>query len=189
MLDSQLKGHQFLTPMSGAHLSTHAKSATSGVGNSAIIGMETKSDNVSTNESAIDFPKDQINSNYPTYIDNNHDNKEEWENFFKINANKPAEYTQYQDYNIRWRDTSEYRLIKHIGRGKYSEVFLGKMKPLVIPPGSFGRPNEPYRVIKVIKPNKYVKVLREIKILTDVAGHKNIVSLMDVIKDETVLFD
>merc|ERR1712243_332556 len=39
---------------------------------------------------------------------------------------------------------------------------------------------EEYRVIKVLKPIKYVKLLREVKILNDVMGHRNIVKLTDM---------
>merc|ERR1712243_212836 len=43
---------------------------------------------------------------------------------------------------------------------------------------------EEYRVIKVLKPIKYVKLLREVKILNDVMGHRNIVKLTDVVHNE-----
>ena len=43
-------------------------------------------------------------------------------------------------------------------------------------------------VIKVLKPVKKKKIKREIKILQNLAGGPNIVSLLDVVRDPQVIF-
>lgn len=63
-------------------------------------------------------------------------------------------------------------MVRKIGRGKYSEVFEGFNV----------RCNEPC-VIKILKPVKKEKIKREIKILQNVFGSRNIVKLLDVVRD------
>src|ERR1700733_13184269 len=60
------------------------------------------------------------------------------------------------------------------GRGKYSEVFEG-----------INVVNYQKCVIKVLKPVKKKKIKREIKILQNLAGGPNIVTLYDVVRDQT----
>lgn len=40
-------------------------------------------------------------------------------------ASKPQSYWDYDDLNIKWNPQENYEIIKKLGRGKYSEVFLG----------------------------------------------------------------
>jgi casein kinase II subunit alpha len=63
-------------------------------------------------------------------------------------------------------------VLKKIGRGKYSEVFEGTH----ITSGS-------KCVIKILKPVKKKKIKREIKILQNICGGPNIVTLLDVLRD------
>lgn len=62
--------------------------------------------------------------------------------------------------------------MRKIGRGKYSEVFAGVN---VI--------NNSKCVIKILKPVKKKKIKREIKILQNLCGGKNIINLLDVVRD------
>ena len=62
--------------------------------------------------------------------------------------------------------------MKKIGRGKYSEVFAG-----------MNVANQTKCVIKVLKPVKRKKIKREIKILQNLCGGKNIIQLLDVVFD------
>jgi casein kinase II subunit alpha len=55
---------------------------------------------------------------------------------------------------IDWGDIEDYECYHKLGRGKYSEVFLGMCKR-----------NNTNCVIKVLKPVKSEKIYREIKIL------------------------
>jgi casein kinase II subunit alpha len=80
-------------------------------------------------------------------------------------------------------------VIRKIGRGKYSEVFDGisvvnqrKVELFIyIYRGIANQKNKV--VIKVLKPVKKRKIKREIKILEILKGGKNIVELLDVVKD------
>jgi casein kinase II subunit alpha len=65
--------------------------------------------------------------------------------------------------------------VRKIGRGKYSEVFEG-----------INVVNYQKCVIKVLKPVKKKKIKREIKILQNLSGGPNIVSLLDVVRDNQV---
>ena len=65
--------------------------------------------------------------------------------------------------------------MRKIGRGKYSEVFEG-----------INIVNNEKCVIKVLKPVKKKKIKREIKILQNLAGGPNIISLLDVVRDPQV---
>ncbi len=66
----------------------------------------------------------------------------------------------------------DYEIIKKIGRGKYSEVFAG-----------MNVTNNSKCVIKILKPVKKKKIKREIKILQNLRGGKNIIQLLDVVFD------
>jgi casein kinase II subunit alpha len=69
-------------------------------------------------------------------------------------------------------DQDVYEICRKVGRGKYSEVFEGK------------HINTGERcVIKVLKPVKKKKIKREIKILQNLKGGPNIVSLLDIVRD------
>jgi casein kinase II subunit alpha len=69
-----------------------------------------------------------------------------------------------------------YEIVRKIGRGKYSEVFEG-----------VNIMNNEKCVIKVLKPVKKKKIKREIKILQNLAGGPNIISLLDVVRDPQVI--
>lgn len=65
-----------------------------------------------------------------------------------------------------------YEIVRKVGRGKYSEVFEG-----------INIVNGEKCVIKVLKPVKKKKIKREIKILQNLAGGPNVISLLDVVRD------
>lgn len=117
------------------------------------------------------------------YAGRDKDNTEEWKRFLDVNDNM-SEYTEYENAKIRWRSPSDYRLLRHIGRGKYSEVFVGKKRSIICNDGKTNSLEE-FRVIKVLKPVRYVKLQREVKILSDLGVHDNIVHLLDVVKEDT----
>ena len=88
-------------------------------------------------------------------------------------SKRPQEYWDYeQAVNIQWGKIYNYEIIDKIGRGKYSEVFSGKCIT-----------NDQPCVIKVLKPVKMKKIYRELKILTNLSGGKNIIGLYDIVQD------
>jgi casein kinase II subunit alpha len=78
---------------------------------------------------------------------------------------------------VAWGDTDNYEIVRKIGRGKYSEVFEG-----------VNIANRDKCVIKVLKPVKKKKIKREIKILQILSGGPNIISLLDVVRDNQVIY-
>lgn len=87
-------------------------------------------------------------------------------------ATKPQAYWDYENVNIKWNAQDKYEVIKKLGRGKYSEVFLG-----------VDLSNGSKCVIKVLKPVKRKKIKREILILKNLVGGPNIVGLLDVVRE------
>eukprot|EP00300_Choanocystis_sp_HF-7_P007378 c15268_g1_i1.p1 GENE.c15268_g1_i1~~c15268_g1_i1.p1 ORF type:complete len:356 (+),score=89.11 c15268_g1_i1:125-1069(+) len=74
--------------------------------------------------------------------------------------------------SISWGDQNIYELVRKVGRGKYSEVFEG-----------VNILNNEKCIIKILKPVKKKKIKREIKILQNLCGGTNIISLLDVVMD------
>ncbi|VDL85761.1 unnamed protein product [Schistocephalus solidus] len=89
-----------------------------------------------------------------------------------VNLNRPQEYWDYENYTVNWGDQEDYQIVRKLGRGKYSEVFQG-----------INITNNTNCVIKVLKPVKKKKIKREIKILENLRGIENIITLQAVVKD------
>ena len=89
-----------------------------------------------------------------------------------VNTTRPAEYWDYENLTVNWGDQEDYEVVRKIGRGKYSEVFAG-----------VNVVNNTKCVIKILKPVKKKKIKREIKILQNLCGRKNIIQLFDVVRD------
>jgi casein kinase II subunit alpha len=90
-----------------------------------------------------------------------------------VNQQKTREYWDYEAFDIPWSTcVDDYEIVRKIGRGKYSEVFQGISV----------KQNEKC-VIKILKPVKKKKIKREIKILQNLQGGTNIISLLKVIRD------
>ncbi|CCE87210.1 Piso0_005753 [Millerozyma farinosa CBS 7064] len=87
-------------------------------------------------------------------------------------ASKPQSYWDYENVNIKWESQDDYEIIKKLGRGKYSEVFLG----IDLSKGE-------KCVIKVLKPVKRKKIKREISILKNLVGGPNIIALLDTVRE------
>tara|TARA_B100001250_G_scaffold406943_1_gene426839 strand:- start:1504 stop:2574 length:1071 start_codon:yes stop_codon:yes gene_type:complete len=91
-----------------------------------------------------------------------------------INNNKPRDYWDYENSTIKWKEPDNYEVSEKIGRGRYSEVFQGNS---II--------HRKKCVIKMLKPVKEKKILREVKILQALSGAKNVIQLLDLVKDKT----
>lgn len=89
-----------------------------------------------------------------------------------VNTHRPREYWDYEAHVIEWGQQDNYQLVRKLGRGKYSEVFEG-----------INVTNNEKVVIKILKPVKKKKIKREIKILENLRGGPNIITLLDVVKD------
>jgi casein kinase II subunit alpha len=92
--------------------------------------------------------------------------------FARVNVQMPREYWDYESLPVVWNSPDRYEIQKKIGRGKYSEVFLG-----------WDCQTEKPVVIKVLKPVKKKKILREMKVLQNLQGGPNIVQLIDAVRD------
>nr|CAD7405528.1 unnamed protein product [Timema cristinae] len=89
-----------------------------------------------------------------------------------INSHKPREYWDYESYVVDWGQQDDYQLVRKLGRGKYSEVFE-----------AINVTNNEKCVVKILKPVKKKKIKREIKILENLRGGTNIITLQAVVKD------
>jgi len=92
--------------------------------------------------------------------------------YWDVNTHRPREYWDYESHVIEWGQQDNYQLVRKLGRGKYSEVFEG-----------INVTNNDKVVIKILKPVKKKKIKREIKILENLRGGPNVISLLDVVKD------
>ena len=90
-----------------------------------------------------------------------------------VNDKKPKEYWDYENLQISWGEQDDYEVVRKVGRGKYSEVFEGVRAQAV----------DQKCIIKILKPVKKKKIKREIKILQNLAGGINIISLLDVVRE------
>ena len=88
-------------------------------------------------------------------------------------SKRPRDYWYYEGLQVTWGNQDCYEVIRKIGRGKYSEVFDGV---------NVANGNERC-VVKILKPVKKKKIKREIKILQNLCGGPNIITLLDVVRD------
>lgn len=68
---------------------------------------------------------------------------------------KDVEYSDYENFEVKFGSQENYEIIKKIGRGKYSEVYEGINQHL----------NKRAYCYQILKPVKKTKIRREIKIL------------------------
>lgn len=81
-------------------------------------------------------------------------------------------YSSYEALPLTWGRQEDYEIIRKIGRGKYSDVFDG-----------YCLSSKQRVTIKVLKPVKKAKVKREIHILRTLSGKRNVVNLLDIVRD------
>lgn len=87
------------------------------------------------------------------------------------NEMKGPEWYEHKNFEPVWNLPDSYFLMKKVGRGKYSTVFKGTKN------------KKKLRAIKILVPLDPKRYLREIKILTNLRGGPNIVSLTDLVRD------
>ncbi|CAB1354242.1 unnamed protein product [Coregonus sp. 'balchen'] len=94
-----------------------------------------------------------------------------------VNTHRPREYWDYESHVVEWGNQDDFQLVRKLGRGKYSEVFE-----------AVNITNNEKVVVKILKPVKKKKIKREIKILENLRGGPNIISLIDIVKDPVQLY-
>ncbi|KAK3927171.1 Casein kinase II subunit alpha [Frankliniella fusca] len=92
--------------------------------------------------------------------------------YAEVNSHKPRDYWDYESYVVDWAQQDDYQLVRKLGRGKYSEVFE-----------AMNIAKNERCVVKILKPVKKKKIKREIKILENLRGGTNIITLQAVVKD------
>uniref|UniRef100_A0A4W6D462 non-specific serine/threonine protein kinase n=1 Tax=Lates calcarifer TaxID=8187 RepID=A0A4W6D462_LATCA len=92
--------------------------------------------------------------------------------YTEVNTHRPREYWDYESHVVEWGNQDDFQLVRKLGRGKYSEVFE-----------AINITNNEKVVVKILKPVKKKKIKREIKILENLRGGPNIISLVDIVKD------
>lgn len=85
------------------------------------------------------------------------------------------DYYTYEEYEPEIGNIDNYKIIRRLGRGKYSEVFKG-----------VSTHTKNYVAIKVLKPVRQKKINREILVLKHL-DHPNIIKMVDVVKDSDTL--
>ncbi|TSU50023.1 Casein kinase II subunit alpha [Bagarius yarrelli] len=89
--------------------------------------------------------------------------------YTEVNTHRPREYWDYESHVVEWGNQDDFQLVRKLGRGKYSEVFE-----------AVNITNNEKVVVKILKKKK---IKREIKILENLRGGPNIISLLDIVKD------
>uniref|UniRef100_A0A3Q3W7R5 non-specific serine/threonine protein kinase n=1 Tax=Mola mola TaxID=94237 RepID=A0A3Q3W7R5_MOLML len=89
--------------------------------------------------------------------------------YTEVNTHRPREYWDYESHVVEWGNQDDFQLVRKLGRGKYSEVFE-----------AINITNNEKVVVKILKPVKKKKIKREIKILENLRGGPNIISLIDI---------
>lgn len=85
---------------------------------------------------------------------------------------KSQSYFDYENVAIEWGQQEDFEVVRKLGRGKYSEVFLGlSVKDLS------------EVVIKVLKPVRKEKIKREFKVLQVLQGCRGVPRLLNIVRD------
>ncbi len=91
-----------------------------------------------------------------------------------VNANKAPEEVDYSAVSITWGKQENYVILRKLGRGKYSDVYEG-----------LELATNKKVVIKILKPIKKSKVLREVKMLRVLEDCPGVPKLLDIVKDNS----
>ena len=91
-----------------------------------------------------------------------------------VNLAKPASEIDYSQLHITWGKQENYEILRKLGRGKYSDVYEG-----------LDISSQRKVVIKILKPIRKSKVLREVKILKVLEHVAGVPRLLDIVKDNS----
>lgn len=92
--------------------------------------------------------------------------------YSEVNLHKPAEEIDYSSVVISWGKQENYEILRKLGRGRYSDVYEG-----------LDIINNIKVAIKILKPIKKSKVLREVKVLRVLEGCRGVPKVLDIVKD------
>ncbi len=87
-------------------------------------------------------------------------------------SKKGEAYSDYSSFEVNFGHQDQFEIIDKIGRGKYSDVYLG-----------VDCATDKDIVLKILKPVKKNKIRREVKIHQLLSGGPNIAKLVDVVRD------
>ena len=90
------------------------------------------------------------------------------------NLSKLPEEIDYATAIIAWGKQENYEILRKLGRGKYSDVYEG-----------LDTVNKTKVAIKILKPIKKSKVLREIKVLRVLEGCRGVPRIVDIVKESS----
>jgi len=178
-----------------------------------ILILSSKDSRYDVSSSSVVFamqqsPKEFVNYNNPDNINNNNNNgigprKRKQTKGVSPNANKPTKRTDYSrafdrlpnhlvnvlllDHRRMCRSRSDYKLLRKLGSGKFSDVFEAiaesSESPLLFKED--GNKDE-LVVVKCLKPVHERKIRREIMVLSQVMNLPNVVQLKGVIWEKEV---
>ncbi|OMJ87904.1 hypothetical protein SteCoe_10317 [Stentor coeruleus] len=94
--------------------------------------------------------------------------------YSEVNLMKSEEELNLSSVQITWGKQENYEILRKLGRGKYSDVYEG-----------LDMTSQNKVALKILKPIKRSKVLREIKILRTLEGHPGVPKLLDIVKDNS----
>jgi len=89
--------------------------------------------------------------------------------FPNVNLENGVDHWKFKGWNPQFGNISRYCLKDSVGSGRYSEVFFGLQD------------NSNECAIKILKPVNIDRVRREVKAITVLQGHRNILKLIDVV--------
>ena len=91
--------------------------------------------------------------------------------YAEVNLIRSKAYWDYESHMIQWGRQDDYQLVRKLGRGKYSEVF----EAINVSTGE-------RCVVKILKPVRKDKIKREIKVLENLRGGTNIITLLAAVE-------
>jgi casein kinase II subunit alpha len=91
--------------------------------------------------------------------------------YANVNLELGPVHWNYKDWNPPFGDITRYALCKWAGSGRYSDVFIGLQD---------GRRQ---CAVKLLKPVNVDRVRRELKVLSEVQKHKNVLEIWDLVID------
>jgi casein kinase II subunit alpha len=91
-----------------------------------------------------------------------------------VNVLKSPGEIDYSQLHITWGKQENYEILRKLGRGKYSDVYEG-----------LDMISQKKVVIKILKPIRKSKVLREIKVLKVLEHVAGVPSISDIVKDNS----
>lgn len=86
---------------------------------------------------------------------------------------KDSAYFDYENYLIESITPENYVITATLGKGRYSDVFVGKNKE-----------TSAKVVIKALKPINLKKINREVLVLKNLQNHPNVIELKNVVYDK-----